>query len=41
LVRDIPCAAVDDQGRFLGVRNVFWCPNNDNAMKKRKCEIGE
>jgi len=32
LVRDIPCAAVDDQGRFHGVRDVFWCPNNDNAM---------
>jgi len=41
LVRDIPCAAVDDQGRSHGVRDVFWCPNNDNATKKRKAEIGD
>ena len=41
LVRDIPCAAVDDQGRFHGVRDVIWCPNNDSATKRRKCEIGD
>jgi hypothetical protein len=41
LVRDVPCAAVDDQGRFHGVRDVFSCPNNDNATKKQRCEIGD